>query len=214
MKKKVLTTAAALAMLAPTMTSFASSTLVGQNQTHSENENNSINATVGVGGEVRNKNNVAPAGKIEVSLPSTLSFVVNPDGTVQTPTAITVTNNSASANIVVSVAGFSDSTPDDGTNITVMNYDTLSSNLSSKDRSYVGLKLGGTYGGQQQSVNLEHDKVSPTPILNVTAQQTANLTLQGIAGTKELGTTGSYTGVDETGTSDNFTITFQIKKDK
>ncbi len=187
---------------------------VGADTTHQTDENNKINASVGIVGTVRNKNNEAPAGKIEVSLPTRVSFVVNPDGSVQTPNVITVTNSSASADVLVSVVSFTDSTPEDGVNITVEDYDTLAGQIAEKDRSRVGLKLTGNYqiAGTTNSVSLVNGALNKTPLLQVTAGSSANLTMQGIAGTRELGTSGNYTGVDATGTSDEFTITFQIKK--
>lgn len=215
MKKKMLTTAMALAMLAPTMTSFASTdNLVGGNQRHEADENNSINTTMGVGGTVRNAENQAPEGRIEVVLPTSISFVVNPDGgrSVQTPTAIQVTNNSSKANIVVSVANFTDSNPGEGNGIEVKPYQDIENGLEDHSRAQVGLKLSGTYGGKPAEVDLGDSNLATnkTKILNVNAGSVGTLSLQGIAGTN----TEEHVELEASGTSDQFTITFEIKKDK
>lgn len=202
-KKKVLTTAMALAMLTPTMTSFASS--VTGSQTIGGEDTNISSGQISVNGQVRKADGTAAAGRIEVTLPTSVSFVVDQEGKVQTPTNITVTNNSQ-VPVDVSIANFTDSTPKEGVGITLV---PDASGLENKGRNYVNLVLSGNDGN---SVVLEHDNTTVGTILTLgdttTGSNTANLVLSGTAGSK----TNDDSTLENNGTNDTFTITFHVSK--
>lgn len=197
MKKKVLTTAMALAMLAPTMTSFAATTTdtVGGDDkiTHS--------SELQIAGSLLSNTNQAPEGQISVILPTAASFTVDADGTVITPTDLAITNNS-SCEINVKVSKFTDSTPKDGEGITLVN----AAGLVSKDRSYVNLTLlpqGGTSGGQ---VELLSDGFRTGDLGTFVAGSATKLSLVGQAGQEDDASS------IENGVRDDFTLTFTIAK--
>ncbi len=193
MKKQVLTSAMALAMLAPTVSAFA--TTVGADQSISDQDTNTPTAEMKVNGQVRNKDGAAPEGRIEVSLPTSVSFVVDQAGNVQTPSNISV-KNSSQCDIMLSVANFVDSTPKTGIVLQESNTD-----LETSSRSAVYLELIGNAAS-----GVLKDGLKMSQLALVKSKSTEGLTLLGEAGKAEDST------VDNDGVTDDFTITFQVKK--
>lgn len=193
MKKQVLTSAMALAMLAPTVSAFA--TTVGADQSISDQDTNTPTAEMKVNGQVRNKDGAAPEGRIEVSLPTSVSFVVDQAGNVQTPSNISV-KNSSQCDITLSVANFVDSTPKTGIVLQESNTD-----LETSPRSAVHLELIGNAAS-----GVLKDGLKMSQLALVKSNSTEGLTLLGEAGKAEDST------VDNNGVTDDFTITFQVKK--
>lgn len=193
MKKQVLTSAMALAMLAPTVSAFA--TTVGADQSISDQDTNTPTAEMKVNGQVRNKDGAAPEGRIEVSLPTSVSFVVDQAGNVQTPSNISV-KNSSQCDIMLSVANFVDSTPKTGIVLQESNTD-----LETSPRSAVYLELIGNAAS-----GVLKDGLKMSQLALVKSNSTEGLTLLGEAGKAEDST------VDNDGVTDDFTITFQVKK--
>lgn len=195
MKKQVLTSAMALAMLAPTVSAFA--TTVGADQSISDQDTNTPTAEMKVNGQVRNKDGAAPEGRIEVSLPTSVSFVVDQAGNVQTPSNISV-KNSSQCDIMLSVANFVDSTPKTGIVLQESNSD-----LETSSRSAVYLELIGNAAS-----GVLKDGLKMSQLALVKSNSTEGLTLLGEAGKAADST------VDDNGVTDDFTITFQVKKNE
>ncbi len=193
MKKKVLTSAMALAMLAPTVSAFAA-TVEGSQQI-GDADTNTPTAEMKVKGQVRNSAGAAPEGRIEVSLPTAVSFVVDQDGNVQTPANISIDNKSQ-CDVTLSVVNFTDSTPKEG--IVLVDSDA---ELTTSPRSSVYLELTGNTA----SSALTHGTKIPN-LATITATSTEGLTLRGEAGEAK------NASVDGNGVTDEFTITFQVKK--
>ncbi len=240
MKKQVLTSAMALAMLAPTVSAFA--TTVGADQSISDQDTNTPTAEMKVNGQVRNKDGAAPEGRIEVSLPTSVSFVVDQAGNVQTPSNISV-KNSSQCDIMLSVANFVDSTPKTGIVLQESNTDVdqagnvqTPSNISVKNSSQCDIMLSvanfvdstpktgivlqesntDLETSSRSAVYLElignaasgvlKDGLKMSQLALVKSKSTEGLTLLGEAGKAEDST------VDNDGVTDDFTITFQVKK--
>ena len=208
MKKKVLTTAAALAMLAPTMTSFASTTVTGT-------QHDTPSSELKITGTVNDSSGQAPEGQISVSLPTSVSFVVHDDSTLQTSGAMVITNNSSNVDIDVSVSTFVDKTPTEGAGITIIDDTTFGSALDTYDRSFVSLTLVPTSGTSGQQVKLLSENFSEQPLVTLDSGASTGLTLTGQAGQGNSDATHkNSTNVDDNGTNDEFTLTFKIAKHK
>lgn len=206
MKKKVLTTAAALAMLAPTMTSFAST----QDKEVTGLDTTTPTSELQISGQVKNSSGQAPAGQLSVTLPTAVNFVVDQKGNFMAPTTMTITNNSVDANISVSVSSFTDPTKGEGEGITVVD----AGDLTNKDRSFVSLSLTGSSSNGGSTVELLSAGISEQPLVDIDAQSQAGLALSGQAGNEPYsnGSSGSKTDIDASGASDQFTLVFKIAK--
>ena len=195
MKKKLLSLLMAGAVVAgSTVPAFA------QNQTVGGLDSSEVNANVTVTGMVDNAQGVAPAGKIQVEVPTALSFTVDNQGRL-TAASFTVTNKSQSG-INLSVGSFQESKrgiADPG--ITLHNNIT---SFNSLDRSNVVLVLrhGST------DVILEHD-MPETKLATIAGNTSENIQVLGTAGkdTSNKSSVVETTGVDET-----FDLVFKITK--
>lgn len=212
MKKKFLGLALATAVALPASSVYANT----NTQTLTGTQNKVFNQNVTVSGSVLNKEGTAPAGKIEVELPTAMTFSVDQDGNFE-GTRFNV-DNRGSVGIDVFVDSFR--VGNDG-NITVKKKEELTSSKASLDRSNVYLELKGTAGGADTSVDLGKVKASELSnendrkILNVPASSNGLITLEGGAGTgfAENGNNDDLKGIDKTGASGDFTLVFKIQKD-
>lgn len=204
MKKKFLGLALAAAVALPATGVYADTIGGTQNQT--------LNHNVTVTGTVSNKKGIAPEGKIEVELPTAMTFRVDQDGNFQ-GSDFSVENKSK-----VGIDVFVDEFRTNSGNITVKKKTELEGQKGTLDRSNVYLELSGNDGGQTKTVDLA--KVSETSederkILNVSGGNTGLIQLKGGAGTASA--TGSSNespaGIDKDGASGDFTLIYKIKKD-
>ena len=197
MKKKVLTSAMALAMLAPTVSTFAATNGVISGTDHA-----TYSSDLSINGQVLNSDNQAPEGQLSVTLPTAASFVVDADGDVTAAnTGFEIINNS-SCDIDVKVSKFTDTTPTDGQGITIVD----TSGLTGKDRSYVNLTLLTQGGVSGKQVPLLSSGFTSQELGTIVAGATTGLTLVGQAGTEaDQGNTGN-------GLQDDFTLTFTVSK--
>ena len=197
MKKKVLTSAMALAMLAPTVSTFAAT-----NGVISGTDQATYSSDLSINGQVLNSDNQAPEGQLSVTLPTAASFVVDADGDVTAAnTGFEIINNS-SCDIDVKVSKFTDTTPTDGKGITIVD----TSGLTGKDRSYVNLTLLTQGGVSGKQVQLLSSGFTSQELGTIVAGATTGLTLVGQAGTEaDQGNTGN-------GLQDDFTLTFTVSK--
>lgn len=196
MKKKFLGLAMAAAVALPAASVYADTVtwddLNGASKAHS----------VTVKGLVSNTGGTAPNGKLQVELPTTLTFMVDKQGQVA-PVDFEVKNTCDQA-IAVSVSRFTEGNDNGGINIT-----TEDQIGSESTRADVSLKLTGN---QATSLDLAEAKTvdkSGTKLLVVDHMQTESLTLTGKAGTNPIANGKDAQGVDET-----FNLVFKLTKNQ
>lgn len=208
MKKKFLGLALAAAVALPATGVYADTTIGG-------NQNDTFTHSVTVTGTVSNKEGIAPEGKIEVELPTSMTFRVDQDGTFQ-GSPFNVQNRSS-----VGIDVFVDEFRTNSGNITVKGKNELERQKDTLNRSNVYLELTGNVDGRAKTIDLatvskstpENDK----KILNVSGGSTGLIQLQGGAGTG-LDTAASSSkedpqGIDKNGASGDFTLIYKIKKE-
>ena len=196
MKKKFLGLAMAAMVALPASSAYAA------NNTLTGTVNDTLTQDVKVSGSVKNNQGVAPAGKIEVELPTTMSFTVDQAGTFQ-GVNYQVKNNSA-VPISVAVSDFRETNNDPNNGIVLQQHGVDMSNLA---RNNVKLALVGNNGhiDLADSVAINQKKV----ILNVDPNtSTGTIQLLGDAGKDK--TPGSK--VENDGVDEEFTLVFEIKK--
>ena len=205
MKKKFLGLALAAAVALPATGVYADTIGGNQNDTFTHN--------VTVTGTVANKKGIAPEGKIEVELPTSMTFRVDQDGTFE-GSDFRVENKSK-----VGIDVFVDEFRTNSGNITVKKKTDLEGQENNFDRSNVYLELSGNVGGQTKTVDLakvsELQTENERKILNVSGANTGLIQLKGGAGTKEAdgSSTSNPQGIDKDGASGDFTLIYKIKKD-
>lgn len=205
MKKKFLGLALAAAVALPATGVYADTIGGNQNDTFTHN--------VTVTGTVANKKGIAPEGKIEVELPTAMTFRVDQDGTFE-GSNFRVENKSK-----VGIDVFVDEFRTNSGNIKVKKKTDLVGNETNFDRSNVYLELSGNDGGQTKTVDLakvsELSDENERKILNVSGANTGLIQLKGGAGTKEAdgSSTSNPQGIDKDGASGDFTLIYKIKKD-
>lgn len=210
--KKVLTTAAMLAMLAPTASAFATT----QTNTVQGIETQPQQSQLQISGTVNDSSGQAPEGQISVTLPSKVSFVVDEKSNVLVAETMSITNNSASAAVSVSIASFTDSQQEVGKGITLISEEQLLQYRDQIDRSYMNLSLTATNG---EKVELLSTGVTNTQLVdNIEAGGAqVGLALEGKAGKLTHSNAGSPgqnadVNIDSQGTSDTFTLMFKVAK--
>lgn len=208
MKKKLLSLVLAGAMVASTSVSAFADVI---------NSSDDADATtnIKITGEVLNEHGDKPAGRFNVTVPTTTSFTVTQEKKLIT-TPITI-NNQGEQDIEVYAVNFVDTTPEDDQQITVIK----EGDLSSKNRSYVSLNLTGNektvylksekntsdktgiYKEAAQTNSATTDEDLKLAVIN--AKQSDDLTLDGKVGSVE----GQQIN---TAVSNAFRLTLKIKK--
>lgn len=204
MKKKFLGLALAAAVALPATGVYADT--IGGNQ------NDTLTHNVTVTGTVANKEGIAPEGKIEVELPTSMTFRVDQDGTFH-GSDFSVENKSK-VGIDVFVDEFRTNA---GGNITVNKKAEFEPQKTNLDRSNVYLELTGNVGGTPKTIDLKtvsEKSQEEKKILNVSGGSTGLIQLQGGAGTAlAAGSSKSDPqGIDKDGASGDFTLIYKIKK--
>lgn len=189
MKKKLLSLLMAGAVVAgSSVQAFA--------QTYQAAESQTIDANVTVTGTVDNAKGIAPAGKIQVEVPTTLTFTVDKDG--QFDAARYTISNKSQSSIQVLVGSFKESKIGGGIEL-VRHGDSL----DAEDRSHVKMALVGNEG----YVDLADVATKAnSPISIIAGGDTDNIQLLGAAGKQSGG------AVDKDGATEDFELVFKIKK--
>jgi len=208
MKKKFLGLALAAAVALPATGVYADTIGGNQNDTFTHN--------VTVTGTVSNKEGIAPEGKIEVELPTSMTFRVDQDGTFQGSDFRVENKSKVGINVFVD-----EFRTNAGGNITVKKKEELEPHKTNFNRSNVYLELTGNVGGVKKTVDLakvsELSSEDEKKILNVSGRDTGLIQLQGGAGTSfdtDAGSSdGNLQGIDKNGASGDFTLIYKIKKD-
>lgn len=213
MKKKLLSLVLAGAMVATTSVSaFADKKIEASDNTEPTTD-------VTITGQVANDGGNLPAGRFNVTVPTTAAFTVNKEGEFFAPDKITIKNEGAKT-IDVYAERFVDSTKVDGEGITVVK----ESELTEKKRTYVSLNIYGSSGNvylkteqdeskkglyKDNAFNDEATTDADLKLASISAGDSGDLTLEGKAGKK---TKDTEDGKVQTAVSNNFTLTLKIKK--
>ena len=209
MKKKLLSLVLAGAMVASTSVSAFADTNTNTVTTDGEKTN------VTIKGSVANNEGEAPAGTISVTIPTSLSFKVSKDGTVNGG-EINIKNNGLDI-IEVTAVEFQDKNPT--TKINVKTPDAFTA--SSDKRSDIFLSIGGNQerayfkseeinSGKNGIYNLQGANQSAgIKVSRIDAEGSDKLTLIGAGGEGELGPEEAETGV-----MDEFILTLKVSKVK
>ena len=213
MKKKFLGLALATMVAMPATGVYAAGTTQDTQTIESENNNVQVQVT----GSVTTKTGQKPE-KVEVVLPSKLAFTVNENGDFAAAD-FDIVNNSTNVDIDVAVSNFSGGrtlTDGSGDGIQVLpkgDFDTKKSN----DELYRNqIKLSLSKIGSTETVDLGNYKkltADQKKIGTIASGQTATLTLDGAAGTKNVDSPNG-TDVDSKGAQENFNLVFSIAKKK
>ncbi len=205
MKKKFLALALAAAVMAPTTSAFAQTTITkdeGKNtQTVGGSSDYSHSADVEINGEVRKADGSAAAGKIEVELPLTTTFTVHKDGRFQGSNFDIINHGGEEVN--VAVESFTEGDSKGGI---IIDSEMDESSNSEKDRNTVRLYLQHTIEGATNGFNL-NSEVANQNVGNIKPSNRASFSLMGIAGIRTNNSDAETNGVRE-----NFTLRFKIKK--
>ena len=201
MKKKYLSLVMAAMMSLGAVVQASAVTISG-------NEANTLSQPVEVTGNISNAEGQAPDGRIEVELPTTMTFSVDKNGAFNGVDYSV--RNASKFGIKVSVAEFKKAGANGG--IELVAKTTSAEDLKQQPRNKVKLILAGS-----SEVDL-HDFVNSSTkaaeeVLKVEAGATRSITLKGDAG-KKISDRGSQTAVDKDGVSETFTLRFSIAKDE
>lgn len=211
MKKKLLSLVLAGAMVASTSVSAFADTITDVDSTEPTTE-------ITITGKVASDTGALPAGRFNVTIPTTASFTVSENGAFIAPEAIVVQND-GDQKIDVYAYKFTDSTPANDNGITVIG----KNRLSEKNRTNVSLNiagnettayLGSAPGNNNNGIYSDADLNNPasadgTKIATVAKRGTQRLTLEGQSGGK---TKDEQEGHVVNGVNDTFTLTLKIKK--
>lgn len=204
MKKKLLALTLAAAVMVPSASAFAVTQSVGGHET------NPVDANVTINGSVRASDGTASPGRIEVELPTAVSFTVDELGTFQT-VPFTINNKSAKG-IDVAVQSFIETNPSGG--LTLVEDANLST-LKSADRSNINLKVSGNAGEVTLKHNMSVTDGAGTTIAKIAATTSDQLQLIGKVGEVVMDKTDTGAPeVDKTGLNEDFTLKFRITTTK
>ena len=196
MKKKFLGLALAAAVALPATSAYANTTTITGNDTET------LTHDVTVSGTVRKSNGEAPAGKLEVELPTTMAFTVDEEGNFNGAN-YKVTNRSA-VGIRLSVAEFRETDPNGGITLNQVS----GFNPADKDRANIAMSLDGNVDGNFTSVDLSQVTAgTEEDVLDVGANDAGILRLNGVAGTKK-----DNSNLESNGAKEDFTLVFKVKK--
>ena len=162
----------------------------------SGNDTETLYSDLIINGTILDGNGSVPDGRIEVELPTKVTFTVDQVGNFIGST-FTVTNKSA-CDVKLSVAQFVEENPIGG--ITINNSIT---DFTDVGRATVGLQLNATANGISKIVNLDKT-ISNVDLVTVGANDSAAMRI--------LGNAGKSTSKDENGASESFILKFRIKK--
>lgn len=206
MKKKFLGLALAAAVALPATSVYAA----GENNIIHGVDTQTYTQNVKVSGSVSNKKGIAPAGKIEVELPTSMTFSVDEASNFRGVDYNVQNRSSVGVDVLVSEFRTGEG------NITVKPKDELTTRKDTLDRSNVYLELVGYAGGKATSVDLGSltGNTNNIKVLNVASGSTGLITLKGGAGTQKVeDESENPDGVDKDGAKGDFTLVFKIQKD-
>ena len=205
MKKKFLGLAMAAMVALPATSVYAWDK---NGNTLSGNESDIMTQDVTVTGEVKSSDGTVAEGRLEVVLPTSMSFSIDQKGNF-TNVDYKVTNNSPTA-ISVGIQQFRETIANGG--ITLKD-ENATSDMATLPRNNVQMALVGDNGGSTTryvdlgdpaNQNLQTTK----PLIDVESKQTGIIQLLGNAGKD----TSSETEELQKGMTEKFTVVFEVKK--
>ena len=200
MKKKLLSLLMAGAVVAgTTMPAFAATT-----QTINGLDSAELKADVTVTGTVLDQNGSAPAGRLQVEVPTALSFTVDNQGRL-TAGSFTINNQSQSA-IDVKVGSFHETKRGTGVDAGITLHDNITG-FNTLDRSNVCLVLRHN----ATDVILQHG-MPETPLVTIAGGSSENVQVLGAAGTDTASPLSTNPDVDTAGVSETFDLVFKITR--
>ena len=176
--------------------------------TLSGNESDIMTQDVTVTGEVKSSDGTVAEGRLEVVLPTSMSFSIDQKGNF-TDVDYKVTNNSPTA-ISVGIQQFRETIANGG--ITLKDK-TATSQMNNLPRNNVQMALvGDNNGGTTRYVDLgdpaNQNLQTTKPLIDVESKQTGIIQLLGNAGKD----TSSETEELQKGMTEKFTVVFEVKK--
>ena len=202
MKKKLLSLLMAGAVVAgSSVQAFAATT-----QTVDGLDSATLDAPVKVTGVVHDQNGSAPSGRLQVEVPTALSFTVDNQGRLSAGN-FTINNKSQCA-IDVKVGSFQETKTGSGVNAGI----TLNDNIDDfniKDRSNVCLVLRHN----TTDVILKHG-LQDEDLVKIDGGKSATVQVLGAAGTAKASGSTTNPDVDTNGVDETFNLVFKITKDK
>ena len=192
MKKKLLSLLMAGAVVAgSSVQAFAATT-----QTVDGLDSATLDASVKVTGTVHDSKGSAPAGRIEVEIPTALSFTVDTQGRL-TAGNFEIKNNSK-ADVDVKVGSFQETQVGGGITLWADN-----NGFDAKDRSNICLVLRHGRTDVVLTPNMNE-----TALATIPGNSSSNVQVLGVAGTAPQ----SGSTVDDAGVTENFNLVFKITK--
>lgn len=213
MKKKFLSLMMAAAVVATTSVSAFAADSNTYNIGDKEQEHQ-----VTVTGNVSNTDGNVVQGTISVTVPTAITFTVNKDGEIDTP-SITVTNNSTEK-VEVVASKFVDTS--ENSQITVVTKQNFDSVTNSESNRHVSLTLTGNGGSVALASVSEENKTGLYDLAGTEIQQGKDKSLGVAYKNNDLTLTLTGETKKESGTytpptkpiQDKFTLTLKIKKSK
>lgn len=209
MKKKFLALALAGAVAMPVV---ANASVSGSN-TVSGPDTQDYTSNLEIHGVVNTSSGTAPAGNIQVELPTDMSFTVDESGNFIGAQNFEI-NNKGSEAIDVDVVQFTEGNSNGGINIKTQA--ELNSQKTTLDRRNVSIVLKNS----SNTVDLGDNTISssnPKKLVSNLSKGVANISIEGLAGEAKASTRVDQTTtstVDDIGANETFTVKFKISKHK
>ena len=210
MKKKFLSLMMAAAVVATTSVSaFA--------QDYEIEPKKEKDVPITITGDIQNKQGEVLESNITITVPTTATFTVSPQGVLTAPTIEVRSKSNDKVSVIAKE--FKDTTPEAGRGITVLPESQITNDNQNVERTKVSLKLTGNRGtvsfkseaSGSGVYNEQGDTAdSGTEIGVVSNTENLDLKLTGFAGKKA--TDGSNTNAPDQAVRDDFTLILKFKR--
>lgn len=215
MKKKFLSLMMAAAVVATTSVSAFAEDYEIEPKTEK-------NVPITITGDIQNQQGQVLQSNITITVPTTATFTVSPQGVLTAPTIEVRSKNKDEVSVIAKE--FRDITPEENKGITVLpESDIIGDNNPNVPRTNISLKLSGNRGAVSFKSEASSDGTgvynvegttpdTGTEIGVVSNTENLNLELTGFAGKKA--TDGSVTGAPKDAVRDTFTLVLKFKRTK
>lgn len=174
---------------------YSSSNIPKAREIFNSSISNPISADLLISGNVDDSLGNSSEGRIEVELPSNISFTVDQYGNFKAPTNFNINNNSAHT-VEISIEAFLEQKPLGGIKV-------LKEDVSESDaRNVINLEMEGNMG----KTRLYSNKFVPMKISEIEPNKTTTVVLRGTAGKAK------QQDIDSNGINELFTVKFKINK--
>ncbi len=212
MKKKFLALALAGAVAMPVV---ANASVSGSNTVGGVDTQN-YTSDLNINGVVNTSSGTAPAGNIQVELPTDMSFTVDERGNFIGAKNFEIKNKGSEA-IDVDVIQFSEGLANGGINI--IDETTMKSQKTQKNRSNVSIVLVNGSKRVDLGKSGGYSETSPGNLVDGLGTGSVSIGIEGLAGSKtaapgECVDNTTTATVDDIGANETFTVKFKISKHK